>query len=186
MATEVSQESGKSAFVRETLAKNPKANPKVVNAAWKAAGNRDPISSSLVHKVRSTMGLTGNLRAKAGAGKAAGAAKPPVSAEPKRRGRPPKSSLTATPANGVSTTVSAKKVHAGERRTGPEELEGQVDLLVFKIMGVWTGDVEEALRKSRLLIPAAGLMTSGGPRRRNRRGRGCPEGPLPARPLRRG
>ena len=154
MATEVSQESGKSAFVRETLAKNPKANPKVVNLAWKAAGNRDPISSSLVHKVRSTMGLTGNLRAKAGAGKAAGAAKPPVSAEPKRRGRPPKSSLTATPANGVSTTVSAKKVHApvsGGRVL--EELEGQVDLLVFKIMGVGgLRDVEEALRKARRLL----------------------------------
>lgn len=154
MATEVSQESGKSAFVRETLAKNPKANPKVVNLAWKAAGNRDPISSSLVHKVRSTMGLTGNLRAKAGAGKAAGAAKPPVSAEPKRRGRPPKSSLTATPANGVSTTVSAKKVHApvsGGRVL--EELEGQVDLLVFKIMGVGgLRDVEDALRKARRLL----------------------------------
>jgi hypothetical protein len=150
MATEVRPESGKSAFVRETLGKNPKANPKLVNVAWKAAGNRDPISSSLVHKVRSTMGLTGNLRAKSGAAK-------PAAAEPKRRGRPPKSSVSAATAPKASASVSARKVQpSGTGGRVLEQLESEVDQLIFKLMGVGgLPDVEDALRKARRLLVLA-------------------------------
>jgi hypothetical protein len=56
---------GKSAFLKEFLHDNPKANAKAVNAAWKSAGMDGSISDSLVSIMRSKLGLSGNLRAKA-------------------------------------------------------------------------------------------------------------------------
>jgi hypothetical protein len=56
---------GKSAFLKEFLHDNPKANAKAVNAAWKSAGMEGSISDSLVSNLRSKLGLSGNQRAKA-------------------------------------------------------------------------------------------------------------------------
>ena len=59
---------GKSDFIREVLGKNPRATFKAVNEAWTKAGNGGSISQTLVNKMRSEAGLSGNLRARAKAG----------------------------------------------------------------------------------------------------------------------
>src|SRR3954454_4498725 len=53
---------GKTMFVKEVLLDNRLANTQAVNDAWKAAGMEGSISPTLVNKMRSRMGLTGNLR----------------------------------------------------------------------------------------------------------------------------
>lgn len=55
---------GKTGFVKEFLNDNPKGNTKAVNEAWAAAGMTGSIGATLVNKLRSEMGLSGNLRAK--------------------------------------------------------------------------------------------------------------------------
>jgi hypothetical protein len=63
MAT-VTRDQGKTGFVKEFLNKNPQGNVQAVNEAWAAAGKDGTIGSTLINKMRSQMGLTGNLRAK--------------------------------------------------------------------------------------------------------------------------
>jgi hypothetical protein len=58
---------GKTSFVKEVLNDNPQATTKAVNEAWKAAGFEGTIGPTLVTKMRSEMGLTGNIRKRAGA-----------------------------------------------------------------------------------------------------------------------
>ena len=53
---------GKTSFVKEILFDNPQANPTAVNEAWTAAGMDGTISPTLVNKMRSELGLAGNLR----------------------------------------------------------------------------------------------------------------------------
>lgn len=152
MATATSRDGGKSEFVRDALKKNPKANPRVVNDAWKAAGNTGVISNSLVHKIRANMGVTGNLRSRTKGRGSNGAPRKPV-VEGRRRGRPPKASTLAAAANGAALK---KPVATGGRARTLETLEGEVDHLLFKIMGVGgLSDVEDALRKARRLLVLA-------------------------------
>jgi hypothetical protein len=63
MAT-ATRDQGKTSFVKEFLNKNPQGNVQAVNQAWAAAGKDGTIGSTLINKMRSQMGLTGNLRAK--------------------------------------------------------------------------------------------------------------------------
>jgi hypothetical protein len=69
---------GKSAFIKEVLVDDATATTATVNRAWKAAGMEGTISESLVSKVRSGLGLAGNLRKKSAAARwpAASAKKP--------------------------------------------------------------------------------------------------------------
>jgi hypothetical protein len=53
----------KTSFVQDFLKENPKGNVKAVQEAWAAAGMTGSIGATLVNKMRSDMGLTGNLRA---------------------------------------------------------------------------------------------------------------------------
>jgi hypothetical protein len=53
----------KTSFVQDFLKDNPKGNVSAVNEAWAAAGMSGTIGATLVNKMRSDMGLTGNLRA---------------------------------------------------------------------------------------------------------------------------
>jgi hypothetical protein len=62
MATATARTVGKTEFVKEVLGKNPHANPTAVNEEWKSAGQDGTISATLVNKLRSSMGLAGNLR----------------------------------------------------------------------------------------------------------------------------
>ena len=52
---------GKTGFVKEILNDNPEANTRAVNEAWAAAGFEGTISPTLVTKLRSQLGLTGNI-----------------------------------------------------------------------------------------------------------------------------
>jgi hypothetical protein len=54
----------KTSFVKNFLNDHPEGNVKAVNEAWAAAGMTGTIGATLINKMRSEMGLTGNLRAK--------------------------------------------------------------------------------------------------------------------------
>ncbi len=62
MAT-ATKSGNKTDFVKEFLRENPLGNVKAVNEAWTAAGMPGTIGGTLINKMRSEMGLTGNLRA---------------------------------------------------------------------------------------------------------------------------
>ena len=51
-------------FVKEFLNDHPQGNVDAVNEAWQAAGFDGTISTTLVNKMRASLGLTGNLRGK--------------------------------------------------------------------------------------------------------------------------
>jgi hypothetical protein len=155
MASMVGKDQGKSTFVREFLTKNPMANARAVGDAWSRAGREGTISGSLVNKLRADMGLTGNLRArrkksKRGAKPALGSSAGP----PKRRGRPPKASsqpaLTGNGSYGASGRLqgrASRPHHSGKRL---EELEAEVDHLLFRVMEIGgLEEVEAALRRAR-------------------------------------
>ena len=73
MAT-ATKSQNKTSFVKEFLHDNPQGNVQAVNAAWAAAKMNGTIGATLINKMRSEMGLTGNLRA---------ASKPGTTARPK-------------------------------------------------------------------------------------------------------
>ena len=81
------QSQGKSAFIKEVLFDNPRANAEAVNVAWKRAGMNGTISASLVNTLRAELGLTGNLRARS---KSAAGEVVAKTATAKNAGRPTK------------------------------------------------------------------------------------------------
>jgi len=62
MPTTMTRSPGKTGFIKEFLNDNPEANTRAVNEAWRAAGFAGTISPTLVTKLRSQLGLTGNIR----------------------------------------------------------------------------------------------------------------------------
>jgi hypothetical protein len=54
----------KTEFVKNFLSRNPQGNVKAVNEAWAASGMNGTVGSTLIYKLRSEMGLSGNLPAK--------------------------------------------------------------------------------------------------------------------------
>jgi hypothetical protein len=62
METATATKTTKSAFLTGFLTKNPNANVTAVNQAWAKAGNPGTVSPSLVTKLRSDLGLSGNIR----------------------------------------------------------------------------------------------------------------------------
>src|SRR5438105_1081151 len=61
MATATARRLGKTGFVKEYLNDNPQANARAVNEAWNEAGFDGTISNTLVTRLRSELGLTGNI-----------------------------------------------------------------------------------------------------------------------------
>jgi hypothetical protein len=61
----------KTSFVEAFLSGHPEGNVKAVNDAWTAAGMNGTVGSTLIYKLRSQMGLSGNLRTKSKPTKAA-------------------------------------------------------------------------------------------------------------------
>ena len=138
------RDQGKTSFIKEFLVDHPEGNVKAVNAAWTECGFDGSISGTLINKMRSQLGLTGNLRRKAEKPKAATGTKPYTG---KKRGRKPKG-FTA------EATTATPKVETRGRKSalnlGLNELEADIDRLVFKVMGL--GDlpeIEESLRQVR-------------------------------------
>jgi len=162
MAIVATKRAGKTQFVKEVLAKNARANATAVNLAWKADGRDGTISATLVNKLRSTLGLAGNLRARPK--KKSGPApteKPPYTG--KKRGRKPKNLATAgfvlspSQANGRKTEQAAAAVEARGKATvhfgSLEEVEADIDRLIFKVMALGgMSAIEDALRQARRLL----------------------------------
>lgn len=129
MASSATTSPGKTSFVKEVLIDNPHANPKAVNEAWAAAGMKGTISTALVNKMRARMGLSGNLRGKGQ--KAAAAA---------RRTLGPQA---------ASGRIGSKGPRSARERA-LFELEGEIDRLLFRVMGMGDlPDVAESLRTAR-------------------------------------
>ncbi len=162
MATTTARKKGKTEFVRQVLAKNPLANTTAVNDAWKSAGQPGSISATLVNKQRAALGLAGNLRAK---NKTKPGLAPGNKAQytGKKRGRKPKGTgneivlHTAQHSNGRRMDQPAIKVElrgkTSRHHESLEELEADIDRLLFKVMGVGgLSAIEESLRQTRRLL----------------------------------
>ncbi len=153
MATRTKKGPNKSAFVRDFIQKNPKANRKAVEDAWLIAGHEGPISSALVSNIRSTLGLTGNLRNGSKAGESNGAAHSvkTTTRKPKRkkRGRPARSKASDI----VAEPTQVRKPRSVGRDGALDEIEGDIDRLIFRLMALGGMDeIEEGLRKVRRLL----------------------------------
>jgi hypothetical protein len=134
---------GKTAFIKEVLFDNPKANHKLVNEAWKAAGMPGTISDSLVNTLRSELGYTGNLRktSKSPSGSSAGKSTKTATAA--------KTAKKATPTSRakVSARASVKNPRAADLSRAIVDAEADIDRLIFKLMGVGgLLEIEDALR----------------------------------------
>jgi hypothetical protein len=136
---------GKTMFVKEFLNDHPQSNVDTVIEAWQAAGFNGTISATLVNKTRSMLGLTGNLR-----GMPKTSTNGRAMSTGKKVGRPP-TQMTA-----AATNVQPR----GNRSTALNELEADIDRLIFKAMVI--GDlteIEYSLRQARRLL--YGAMTGG-------------------------
>ena len=119
---------GKSSFIKELLIDHPQANAAAANKAWKKAGMKGTISVSLVNKVRSDLGLAGNLP----------------------KGRKPTSK---TDSKSNAKTTPATKRRPGNRERMLDEVESKIDSLIFELLGI--GGVEKAvdtLRAARRVV----------------------------------
>ena len=127
---------GKTSFLKEFLHDNPQGNVKAANEAWTAAGFDGTISGTLVYKARASLGLTGNLSGKTTKSEAM------TTSTGKKPGRPreePTAPVTGQPRGRKSN-----------RSLALNELEADIDRLIFKVMGV--GDlteIEDSLRQAR-------------------------------------
>jgi hypothetical protein len=146
MAT-VTRAPGKSDFIKQVLAKNPRATFKAVNEAWTGAGNEGSISQALVNKMRSEAGLSGNLRTKARVETPSAAEAERTARTGKKRGRKPKR-FTGRTESGFATN--------GFKSAGPTkliELEADIDRLIFKVMEIGElAEIEDSLRQVRRLV----------------------------------
>ena len=123
---------GKTSFLKEFLHDHPQGNVKAVNEAWQAAGFDGTISTALVFKVRASLGLTGNLSGKTKKPEAM------TTSTGKKPGRPREE---------PTAPVTGRK---SNRSLALNELEADIDRLIFKVMGV--GDlteIEDSLRQAR-------------------------------------
>ena len=149
MLAATKRDRGKTTFVKEYLNDHPRANPKAVNQAWTEAGMEGTISETLVNKMRSALGLSGNLRGKREANVSNISATPsPYTGN--KRGRKPKSQT------GPVSTKNVRSTKASRPSESVLELETELDRLLFKVMNMKSlPEVEEALRDARRALYAA-------------------------------
>jgi hypothetical protein len=125
---------GKSMFVKEYLNDHPQGNFSAVNEAWKAAGFEGTISQTLVDKMRASLGLTGNTRRNV------------TKSKPSKAGQKPAQLQK-------NTTAPVAAQPRGNQSSVLEEMEADIDRLIFKAMAV--GDlteIEDTLRRARRLL----------------------------------
>jgi hypothetical protein len=131
---------GKTMFVKEFLNDHPQGNADAVNDAWQAAGFDGTISGTLVNQTRSLLGLTGNLR-----GMPKSSANGRATSAGRKLGRPR-----------AETAAAVNLQPRGHRSTVLNDLEADIDRLIFKAMAI--GDlteIEESLRRARRLLYGA-------------------------------
>jgi hypothetical protein len=157
-----SRDRGQTEFVKEVLAKNPRANPKTVNEEWKASGQVGTISATLVNKLRASMGLAGNLRptnqqkARRRPSEARSLSEKTRVDKPKKNSR--KTALIAAScSNGIRAIEPALKTEQRPKVSSYlrsiEELEEDIDRLLFKVMRLGgLPAIEESLRQTRRLL----------------------------------
>ncbi len=120
-------------FVKEMLNDNPLANAAIVNDAWRAAVMLGGISVTFVSKIRSRMGLSGNL------GRGRGSRTRTTRVRPGR--------------NGPRRSRPDRRGQARSRRgkrSGLSDLEVEIDRLLMKVVENGTlPEVENALRNAR-------------------------------------
>jgi hypothetical protein len=161
MATMANRRRGKTDFVKQVLGKNARANAAAVNEAWTAAGKAGTISATLVNKQRSALGLTGNLRARRKKNGILPSTKRPYAG--KKRGRKPNNLaatgvvISASQVNGIGTAPATSKAEARLRASFHlgtlEELEADIDRLLFKVMSIGgLSAIEDSLRQARRLL----------------------------------
>jgi hypothetical protein len=128
---------GKMMFVKEFLNDHPQSQVDAVNEAWQAAGFKGTISRTVVDKMRASLGLTGNLR-----------------------GSIQKSEKSVAVGKRIAsreeTTALASVQPRANRRTVLDDIEADIDRLLFKVMGI--GDlieIEDTLRRARRLLYGA-------------------------------
>ncbi len=157
MATERGVNQGKTVFVQKQLQEDNTANVASINKAWKAAGNADSISVSLVSKMRRKAGLTGGKGRATGKQAFAGTkgqARVSTEGAAKREG-------VSAPSNGRGETVAAKAKSTGTGVSDRvvDEVEAGIDDLMFKLkVNGGMPEVEQALREARRML----LRNNGG------------------------
>jgi hypothetical protein len=162
MASTATARERKTEFVKDVLANDPRANTKAVNKAWQAAGREGQISPTLVNKLRSSLGLAGNLRSP-NKKQAVPSTTAKATYTGKKRGRKPKQAVVTTGAltplhlNGKKTDEPKTDLPSQGRLNTElkalEELEADFDRLLFKVMGRGGLDaIEEGLRQTRRLL----------------------------------
>ena len=161
MTTTSTWRQGKTEFVKQFLEKNPRANAQAVIEAWTADGRAGTVSATLVNKMRAALGLAGNLRPKRKTNGRLASEKLPDKLQ-KQDPKPKKSaaSVIATSAsqvNGESAEPGTGKLGVRGRasfRLGMlEELESDIDRLLFKVMNIGgLSAIEDRLRQARRLL----------------------------------
>ena len=135
-----------------------------MNRAWTKAGHAGTISESLVNKIRSEMGLTGQQRPGARVTESARSAEQPAAPAPRRR-TGPKRVGGRSPAQGDGRPVpQVTESEAGPQGAGSQSggddrtrvltrLEGQIDGMLFEIkVAGGLPEFEEALRRARRIL----------------------------------
>jgi hypothetical protein len=148
----------KSEFVTRFLERNPEANYNAANEAWRRAGNKDGISTSLFYKAKSEVTASAAKRTTNGAHAALTASRPKAAAEPARKpAAPAPQGILTSAANGLeSTPRSTGKVSGGPRKFDADvldDLEAQMDRLIYRIMQIdGLDEVQQHLRRARRLL----------------------------------
>jgi hypothetical protein len=130
---------GKAMFVKEFLHDHPQGSVRSVNEAWQTAGFTGTIGKTIVYKVKSSLGLTGNLRGSTTKTRTG------VTAKERARSR-------------VETRPTVQQ--RVNRPTALDGIEADIDRLIFKVMAM--GDlteIEDSLRRTRRLL--YGALTKG-------------------------
>ncbi len=145
----------KTAFLTAFFQKNPKATVKTVREAWTEAGYPGSVSGTLVSKLRSELGLAGNLRARSQKVTLtlSGTPKKPVG-RPKGSFKTRVETMSFAHNNGASTPkVAAKAAPATKSDRVLDSVEAGIDDLIFTLKGVGGfADVETALRAARRMV----------------------------------
>jgi hypothetical protein len=140
MAIATAQSPSKSEFVRRFLRRNRRADRKIVEEAWLAAGHEGSISSSIVSTLRRELGLIRKKRGGSQPVDGHGATEPRMSGE------------------GGAPAATKPAPRSGAQNRAIAEIERDIDRLLFKLMVVGgMEDIEGELRKvRRLLYPSLG------------------------------